>query len=337
MTFSRSNSFRASSRRPPSWRILLSHASVLLLVAASPADAQLAPAPVDGAIEHMKAGEFLWAPVIAPEGPVTLIVSLKSQRAYVYRNGLPIAVSTVSSGRPGHDTPTGIFTILQKDLDHKSNLYSDAPMPFMQRLTWGGIALHAGNLPGYPASHGCVRLPLAFAKLLYGLTKLGLTVVITDDAVAPEVSATPISLDPLASAAHQTSNSYIWKPDRSLKGPVSIVVSGKDRRVVVLRNGIEIGSAQIAIDGPVEMTEAFTLGSIEGGEVHWLRLALPGQKPGALPEMTHAERGRARLPDGLRDKIVRVLEPGSTLLVTRDSLGSSGTGRPLTIIETDAK
>src|SRR3546814_18004653 len=80
------------------------------------------------------------------------------------------------------ETPTGIFTILQKKVDHKSNLYDDAPMPYMQRLTWSGIAMHAGNLPGYPASHGCIRLPLAFAEHLYGVTQLGLTVIITQSA-----------------------------------------------------------------------------------------------------------------------------------------------------------
>jgi hypothetical protein len=308
--------------------------AALLLATAAPVAAQIAPAAVDGAIEQLKPGKFLWAPDIAPEGPVTLIVSLRTQRAYIYRNGVPIGVSTVSSGRPGHDTPTGIFTILQKDRDHKSNLYSDAPMPFMQRLTWGGIALHAGNLPGYPASHGCIRLPLEFAKLLYGVTRLGLTVVITDDALVPEVSAMPAELDPTPQDEHRTPAGFVWQPARSLSGPVSIVVSGKDKRIVVLRNGIEIGSAIIGIDGPVETTEAFTLHAINAGEAHWLRLSLPGQQAGPPSEMTRNERARAHLPRGLRDRILGILQPGSTLLITRDSLRSSGTGRVLTVIVT---
>jgi hypothetical protein len=319
------------------WSGLLLGAALLLVATAPAVMAQPAPAQVDGAIEQLKPGEFIWAPEIAPEGPVTLIVSLKSQRAFVYRNGLPIGVSTVSSGRPGHGTPTGIFTILQKDLNHKSNLYADAPMPFMQRLTWGGIALHAGNLPGYPASHGCIRLPLAFAKLLYGVTRLGLTVVITDDAVVPEVSAAPLALEAPRSDGHPSPQGYVWQPNRSLTGPVSIVVSGKDKRIIVLRNGVEIGSANIGVDGAIEMTEAFTLGSIAKGEVHWLRLALSGRQPGPLAEMTGVERARAHLPEGFRDQILSVLQPGSTLLVTRDSLRSSGTGRALTVIETDPK
>ncbi|MFD2498459.1 L,D-transpeptidase family protein [Rhizorhabdus histidinilytica] len=145
----------------------------------------------------MKPGDFLWAPQVAPEGPVVIVVSIAQQRAYAYRNGVPIGISTVSTGKKGHETPTGVFTLLQKNVDHKSNLYNNAPMPYMQRLTWDGIALHAGNLPGYPASHGCVRLPMGFAKLLYGVTKLGLTVIVTAAPMcrasrrAPPCSATP--------------------------------------------------------------------------------------------------------------------------------------------------
>lgn len=149
------------------------------------------PAPVDGPIERLKAGEYIWAPEIAPDGPVTIIVSLTLQRAYAYRNGVPIGTSTISSGKAGHETPLGVFVILQKDIDHKSNLYDGAPMPFMQRLTWDGVAMHAGNVPGYPASHGCIRLPAAFAKLRFGTTKIGLTVVVTDDASVPEVVPVP--------------------------------------------------------------------------------------------------------------------------------------------------
>lgn len=299
--------------------------------------AQTAPILVDGPIEHLKPGEFLWAPEIAPEGPVMLVVSLKSQRAYVYRNGVPIGVSTVSSGRPGHHTPTGVFTILQKARIHKSNLYHDAPMPFMQRLTWGGIALHAGNLPGYPASHGCIRLPLAFAKLLFSVTKLGLTVVITNDPAVPEVAPAPTELAPPPKDEHSAPGGYRWTPQKSLSGPVSIVVSGRDRRIVVLRNGVEIGSAAIVIDGPVGETEAFTLTSIVDGAIHWLRLPLPGQPSGEAPELSARDRARLHMPEEFRHDLLGVLGPGATLLVTRDTLNNSGTGRTLTVITTDAK
>jgi lipoprotein-anchoring transpeptidase ErfK/SrfK len=102
------------------------------------------------------------------------------QRAFVYRGGTLIGVSSVSTGRPGHDTPTGRFPIMEKRRTHFSNLYDNAPMPFMQRLTMDGIALHAGAIPGRPASHGCIRLPLAFAKHLFGATSVGAMVHVTD-------------------------------------------------------------------------------------------------------------------------------------------------------------
>jgi hypothetical protein len=113
------------------------------------------------------------------EGPVRIVVSLSQQKAFVYKAGALVAASPVSTGRRGHETPTGTFPILEKQVHHRSNKYSNAPMPFMQRLTPYGIALHAGHVPGYPASHGCIRLPWGFAKRLYGLTSYGTTVTIT--------------------------------------------------------------------------------------------------------------------------------------------------------------
>ncbi|MET0232384.1 MAG: L,D-transpeptidase family protein, partial [Rhodanobacteraceae bacterium] len=106
----------------------------------------------------LKPGEWIWGGDNKAMGPMAVIVSITGQRAYVYRNGVLVAVSTVSTGKPGHETPTGVFTILQKDKDHTSKKYNNAPMPWQERLTWDGIALHAGGLPGYPESHGCVHL-----------------------------------------------------------------------------------------------------------------------------------------------------------------------------------
>jgi lipoprotein-anchoring transpeptidase ErfK/SrfK len=119
-------------------------------------------------------------------GEVEMVVSIPLQRAYVYRGGTLIGVTTVSTGKPGHRTPTGRFDILQKRAKHFSNLYNNAPMPFMQRLTWGGIALHAGQIPGRPASHGCVRLPLEFARKLFSVTRVGASVHIVDKSPAPQ-------------------------------------------------------------------------------------------------------------------------------------------------------
>jgi hypothetical protein len=130
---------------------------------------------------RLSPGQFFWHPKAASTGPVFMVIDLTRQRALVYRDGVPIAASTVSTGSKGRETPTGVFTILQKAVVHRSNTYDDAPMPYMQRLTAKGVAMHAGNLPGYPASHGCIRLPKDFAKLLYGVTELGTPVMITDD------------------------------------------------------------------------------------------------------------------------------------------------------------
>ena len=136
----------------------------------------------------LQPGEFEWTPERAQAGQLVMVVSLPAQMVHVYRNGTRIGVSTISSGKPGKETPTGTFEILQKKQMHHSNLYNNAPMPFMQRLTWDGIALHAGKLPGYPASHGCIRLPDAFAKLLFEETRKGMLVVIADETShGPEV------------------------------------------------------------------------------------------------------------------------------------------------------
>ena len=101
------------------------------------------------------------------------------------RTAQEITRSRISSGTAKHPTPTGIFSIIQKSRHHRSNLYSDAPMPYMQRLTWSGVALHQGKLPGYPASHGCIRMPEAFARQMWAASKLGLRVVVTREAVTP--------------------------------------------------------------------------------------------------------------------------------------------------------
>ncbi len=138
------------------------------------------------AIEALKPGQYVWYPDRAPDGFVAVVVNLSEQRAFVYRNGIRIGVSTVSSGRDGHATPTGVFTILGKDVDHHSSTYNNAPMPYSERLTWSGVALHAGGLPGYPSSHGCVHLPLAFAKDLFSVTHVGTPVIIADAHEAPE-------------------------------------------------------------------------------------------------------------------------------------------------------
>jgi hypothetical protein len=174
----------------------------------------------------LKPGKFIWYPKLSPRGPVVIIISLPNQLAYVYRNGILIGVSTVSTGMPGYETPTGVFTILDKRRHHLSNLYEGAEMPYMQRLTWDGIALHGGHLPGYPASHGCIRLPLKFSKLLFGITTWETTVMITDAHAAPP-EALPPSLLLFSTGFNDNQGipmpklpigEFVRQPERSLYG-----------------------------------------------------------------------------------------------------------------------
>jgi len=153
-------------------------AFLLALSPASPAAATRSSPIADAT--SLRPGQFVWQPGRAKDGEVEIVVSLPLQRAYVYRGGTLIGVSTVSTGREGYETPVGTFNILQKRRVHHSNRYENAPMPFMQRLTWDGIALHAGAIAGQPASHGCIRLPTAFARHLFSATELGASVHVTD-------------------------------------------------------------------------------------------------------------------------------------------------------------
>jgi hypothetical protein len=168
-----------------------------LPLAAADAATGLTPASSSVAVAP---GHYVWrAGAAAAPGPVRVLVSLPVQLAFVFKGGTLVGVSSVSSGVPGYDTPTGTFAILQKDKDHKSNLYEDAPMPFMLRLTWDGVALHAGKVTGEPASHGCVRLPAAFARKLFELAEVGATVSIVDE--VPDFVQQPAAAETVATAS----------------------------------------------------------------------------------------------------------------------------------------
>ena len=146
--------------------------------AARPANKETLPVALRAAT--LQSGQYVWDSGSASAGPLFVVLNLRSQRAMVYRSGVLIAASTISTGTKDRETPTGLFPILEKQLVHRSSTYDNAPMPYMQRLTSKGVALHAGNLPGYAASHGCIRLPTGFAKLLYEATQIGTPVMITD-------------------------------------------------------------------------------------------------------------------------------------------------------------
>jgi hypothetical protein len=207
-------------------------------------------------IEDLRPGEFVWHPDRAPSGPVAVIVSLPRQLVHVYRNGIRIAVSTCSSGKAGHETPTGVFVVLQKDAMHESNIYSDAPMPNMNRLTWSGIALHAGNLPGYPASHGCVRLPLAFSQDLFTVTHLGTPVIIAGPTDSPELIDPGLILG--GGPAGQFNQAVVAKDgpkhpsdwaSSEVHPIVSVIASSADRKIMLIENDEVKGEAPLSIDG----------------------------------------------------------------------------------------
>jgi lipoprotein-anchoring transpeptidase ErfK/SrfK len=126
----------------------------------------------------MKPGEYRWVAAVPAEGDAKVVIDLMSQLFYVYRGDQLVGVSTISSGKKGKETQLGFWKVFRKQVKGFSRKYDNAPMPFMQMYDEKGLAFHAGANPGYPASHGCVRLPLKFAQRLYGLTKIGTEVII---------------------------------------------------------------------------------------------------------------------------------------------------------------
>ena len=297
------------------------------------------PPELARAADRLKPGEWVWAASIAPSGPVLIYVDLSRQRATVYRNGVRIGVSTVSSGKAGHETPTGVFTILQKDATHHSSLYNAAPMPFQQRLTWDGVALHAGGLPGFPESHGCVHLPYGFSQALFGITALGGTVVIAGDAVNHVRTTDASLLAPIDLKGNPTAQDrldaadFIWTPDKAPTGPLTIIVSKTDQRVVVLRDGVEIGRsiAQINDDDPGSHVVNLTTGP--DGQPRWVYVGLPGHDEDAGRVLDEATINRLKLPRAFYQDVAAALRPGSTILITASSVGDDGRGEKLTILD----
>jgi hypothetical protein len=313
-------------------RIAFVPALALAIAAPLPAAAQsLDSGSVMSAVAKLKPGEYLWAPQLAPAGPMLLVVNRTTQRLVVYRNGVPIGVSTVSTGKPGHRTPTGVFTILQKQVEHYSSLYDSAPMPFMERLTWDGVALHGGTLPGYPASHGCIRLPKPFAEKLYGETRTGMTVVITDKPELPHLAPAPDLLG--RGDGPPPAGSIVWQPDKAPTGPVSIVVSGADRQVTVLRNGVVIGAAPATLATPLTRPAAYSLQSVDAAGRHWMRLPLPGQDIVAPSEDEAGEH--ITVDPAFEQEALAAMTPGTTVLLTPDSMATLADAAPQPIIESN--
>ena len=272
-----------------------------------------------------------WHPEIAPAGPLVMVVSLDEQQLYVYRNGVAIGVSPVSSGKPGYDTPTGVYTILQKEREHYSNLYDDAPMPYMQRLTWDGVALHAGALPGRAASHGCIRLPASFARDLYKATRAGDVVVVANARVAPSSIVHPSAVAPVDLAGQPMAlstdggNATVPPADTVNDGPLSIIISTADRTAYVLRNGHLVAHATVAVARHDEVHgillyvmepdqgAAQGTGNREVLHHRWSGYRIRGD--GAVPDPAVLAR-HIHLPRAFGDSLRAAMRPGTTVLVT---------------------
>jgi hypothetical protein len=260
-----------------------------------------------------------WHPERAPTGPLAIIVSIPKQRVFVYRNGIQIGVSPCSTGKKGHETPTGVFTILQKEKEHHSSSYDNASMPFMERLTWDGVALHAGKLPGYPASHGCIRLPAEFATKLYEITQVGTPVIIAGDHTQPAAVSDPGLI--LGAKAKQEFAKVVKKvkPNFAQTDAVtSILVSGADKSIYVLQNGDIVAQGKVKIANPTKPlgSHVFVLQKGDENGFTWHASGFEtGKGRASKPNTSVVER--ITPPQDVLDAINKRLKPG-TVFVTTD-------------------
>ena len=327
-------------------RILALSLSLLTSVhAVQKPSAHTAGTPTGKPTGPLKPGEYWWKPEISPSGPVLALVSIPQQTMHVYRNGILIGRTTVSTGSKGHATPSGVFQILEKKQEHYSKKYDNAPMPNMQRLTWTGICMHSGNLPGYPASHGCIRMPFDFSNAFFTATAKGGTVVIGDGKTpVPHLAAnpgvmlapkdfTPDMLRPLAK------DDYDWNPERSPNGPVTILISAADRALYVYRNGNPIGRA------PIELSGRGALGgnvfSLLDGVTEKPSWWAPGRPARKWLKVTSDDAGRrvdaddigqrVRVNPEFAGKIYDIIAPGTTVIIT-DQPATRKASRDFTIL-----
>lgn len=286
-------------------------------------------------IAALKPGEFTWHPERSPKGPVAVVVSIPQQRVHVYRNGIRIAVATCSTGKPGHETPTGVFTVLQRDKDHHSKTYNNAPMPNMNRLTWDGVALHAGNLPGYPASHGCVRLPMDFSEKLWAVTHIGTPVIIAGSHSDPwELTHPGLVLgadagDELEFAVNSlTEKRHPADWDEAAEYPVTTVIaSTADRKIELIENSKLIAEGSVTIKGePKEIgSHVFILrGTDEVGKgLSWHAIShheKPGVSYAGGNPSDEVVPARLQASEAFRAAMKKSMHPGMVLIVTDNPL-----------------
>ncbi|MBB3228638.1 hypothetical protein FHW69_003280 [Luteibacter sp. Sphag1AF] len=323
-------------------RVLLCLALSLIstgVIAAVPVWGARQSSPADTSPATLKPGEWIWGADGKVKGPMAVIVSLTEQRAYAYQNGILVGVATVSTGREGYRTPTGVFTILQKDKDHRSNKYNNAPMPYQQRLTWDGVALHAGGVPGYPESHGCVHLPTGFARALFDATPRGMTVVVSEEGASPASVVHPraiLPIDPTSGAVTVNTElpegqTFTWHPETSPEGPLSMVLSAADDLLVVYRNGVEIGRTRIVVtDKEASGTHAYIVaeGFLPGDNPllhgtrmpNWITIGIPGHGEEAGKVLDAQAIDRVVIPPDFLAGLLPLLTPGVVLVTTDQNI-----------------
>ncbi|WEK50155.1 MAG: L,D-transpeptidase family protein [Candidatus Kaistia colombiensis] len=245
----------------------------------------------------------------------------------------------------GHDTPTGVFTILQKDKNHHSSTYNEAPMPNMNRLTWSGIALHAGQLPGYPASHGCVRLPMDFSAKLFTVTHVGTPVIIADSATFPETVIHPgmvLSAEAEKDFDHTVTTlkekQIPMSPEAPYTPPVtSIMISSADSRVIVLDDGeiVADGGATILQPSQPLGNHVFVLAHInpDDRELHWKPIGYSTDPKVAAQSANQDTLTRIRADRSINDAIRARMKPGVVLVTVDLPLSAdSRTGKDFVIL-----
>lgn len=303
-------------------------------------------------IHQLKPGQFVWHPERAPQGPVVIIASIPDQLVHVYRNGIRIAVSTCSTGKQGHATPAGVFTILQKDRNHHSSTYNDAPMPFMNRLTWNGVALHAGNLPGYPASHGCVRLPIKFAELLFSVTHIGVPVIVAGASSDPiEVTHPGLVLNTIAEREAQDAVDRLRDvklpaeaAENNETPPTTGLVSSADRRMFVTEDSDIVAEGAVSIDDPQQPlgTHIFVLRAYQAtnetapAALHWTAVGFHPDSGGQAPDPNENVLARVRPEKAVLDALRSRMHPGMSLMLTDlPANADTRTGKDFVILSHD--
>jgi hypothetical protein len=277
-----------------------------------------------------------------PKGPFQVIISISDQRLSLYGSDGLITRVPVSTGMHGHPTPLGVFSVIQKQKWHRSNIYSAAPMPFMQRITWSGVALHAGVLPGYPASHGCIRMSNAFAVRLYHLTKVGTRVIITRKDVAPAEIAPPALLPPapaedtsaspqppapaevktaaaVEAAPAQSEGADALDPSEATEKaaalePITVFVSRKTQKLAVRQGFAPLFDSPVRFEHPELAigTHIFTAIDTARTAMRWTLVSMPEETTRSEPRKDERKASfqakPAKIADDAVDRANRVLD-----------------------------